>query len=143
MKNPARGGAARNMDRNAHTLEELEQLLERAWSKNTSADLEGWTRQNPAWGQCAVTACVVQDYCGGRLLRVNAFVPGTPEPIGHYFNDLPDETMPDLTRKQFPDGTMFSPPEERDRAYVLDAKFSTLKRYRLLKRRLREAVKRT
>ena len=127
--------------RNIITPSDLEPLLERAWSQATSADHSGWSRRNAAWGQCAVTACVVQEYFGGVLLRVNAFVPGVSEPIGHYFNQLPDGTIADLTRKQFPEGTMFSAPEERARAYVLDPKFSTLKRYRLLKRRLLRANK--
>jgi len=122
------------------TLKELDRALEKAWSRATSADPNNWTRENPAWGQCAVTACVVQDYFDGKLLRVNAFAPEIVDPIGHYFNDLPDGTMPDLTRKQFPAGTMFSKPEERTREYVLDPKFTTKKRYKLLKRRLRTCL---
>lgn len=123
------------------TLEELERALEKAWSRATSADSQNWSRKNPAWGQCAVTACIVQDYFDGKLLRIEAFVVGKSETISHYYNELPDGTIIDLTRKQFPKGTMYSPPQERSREYVLDPKFTTRKRYQLLRRRLRACFK--
>ena len=127
--------------KNNVTLEELETLLEKAWSRATSADPKEWSRQNPSWGQCAVTACVVQDHFGGTLLRVDAWIIGVGDPIGHYFNKLPDGTTVDLTRIQFPTDTIFSPPQERMRAHVLDPQFTTRHRYQLLKRRLRKILK--
>ena len=127
--------------KNNVTPEELEKLLETAWSRATSADPKGWNKTNPAWGQCAVTACVIQDHFGGTLLRVDAWIIGVGDPIGHYFNKLPDGTTVDLTRIQFPTDTIFSPPQERMRAYVLDPQFTTRHRYQLLKRRLRKILK--
>ncbi|OHA48911.1 MAG: hypothetical protein A2806_04430 [Candidatus Terrybacteria bacterium RIFCSPHIGHO2_01_FULL_48_17] len=129
-----------SQDKQEREFKELGILLERAWSRATSADPHNWSRKNPAWGQCAVTACIVQDQFGGTLLRVNVFVPEVSEPISHYFNQLPDGSVIDLTRKQFPDGALFSPPQERTRQYVLDPKFTTRKRYMLLKRRLRKCL---
>ncbi len=66
--------------------------LERCWSADTSADPDGWSPENPAWGQCAVTALVVQDRFGGIEI--------------------------DLTRQQF---ATWVPDEEgeRERSYVL------------------------
>src|ERR1700724_3464771 len=42
--------------------------LAQAWSRDTSSDAEHWSASNPAWGQCAVTALIVQDLLGGHLL---------------------------------------------------------------------------
>jgi len=61
----------------------LAETLERAWSRETSADPEQWTPDNPAWGQCAVTALVVQDGFGGELVRA------TVDDASHYWNRLP------------------------------------------------------
>jgi len=131
------------VDPSAQTaIKELEVILPLAWSRATSADPQGWTRKNPAWGQCAVTALLIQDACGGTLVRTNAYTPGNDAPIGHYFVRMADGVHIDLTRNQFPEGTTFSEnTEERSREYVLDPKFSTRKRYRLLKRRLAKAQK--
>ena len=116
-------------------------ILENAWSKNTSADPEHWRKDSPAWGQCAVTALVVQDYFGGELLRTEARMSWSTKPISHYFNLLPDGRHIDLSRQQFPLGTNFSTSAVRAREYVLDPKFSTRKRYRLLKRRISRILK--
>lgn len=104
--------------------------LRRAWGAETSADPVGWTPANPAWGQCAVTALVVQDLLGGRLLRA-----ATVE-ASHYWNLLDDGTEVDLTREQFLDGFNLSDVELRERSYVLRFP-STRIRYELLTARLR------
>lgn len=109
----------------------LASLVRGAWSRSTSADPERWSEVNPAWGQCAVTALVVQDHLGGVLLRDEI------EGVSHYWNGLPDGTELDLTIEQF--GFVESSPtgEERSRAYVLSFP-STLKRYRQMQQRLRQ-----
>ncbi len=53
------------------------------------------TPENPALGQCAVTALIVQDYFGGEL--VNCLH------THHYRNRLPDGKEIDLTKQQFPE----------------------------------------
>ncbi|MBK1666509.1 hypothetical protein CKO28_00445 [Rhodovibrio sodomensis] len=118
-------------------------LLPRAWFAASSNDPDNWTPLNPAWGQCAVTALVVQDICGGRLLRCVATLPGHRHQtthLGHYKN-LIDGREVDLTRRQFPPGTRFSYAEPKrgghasTRAYLLSNP-ETARRYR----KLREAL---
>lgn len=107
-----------------------------AWNAATSASPERWTKRNPALGQCAVTACIVQDMVGGLLVRTVATLPdGTEE--SHYANMDANDVMIDLTGGQFPEGTEYGPWEERTRDYVLGYP-ATLERYVLLTRRLAE-----
>lgn len=97
------------------TVGDLQWACERSWSAFTSSDQRRWRPSNPAFGQGAVTACVVQDYLGGDIVFTTAHLPdGTKE--GHYYN-LADGKETDLTSGQFPAGTTFTPevphPEER------------------------------
>lgn len=112
------------------TIEELALKLEKAWGKDTSALPEHWIPENPAIGQCAVTALIVQDHFGGKLVR--AVVNG----VSHYYNELPSETIVDLTFKQFEQTTASVLNIcYRERDYVLHYP-ATCKRYYLLKSRL-------
>ncbi len=101
--------------------------VERAWCAETSTAAD-WSPDDPAKGQCAVTALVVQDHLGGVLLRT------VNEDESHYWNRLPDGTELDLTRAQFgawdPGGIT-----ERDREYVLSFP-DTKRRYELLLERM-------
>lgn len=97
-----------------------------AWSAGTSSDPESWSPRNPAWGQCAVTALIVQDEFGGQLLRAET-------PLGsHYWNLLPDGSELDLTREQFQDAFRAQNVAIRDRNYVLSFP-ATRRRYELLR----------
>lgn len=116
--------AARDQD-----LESLVARLECAWSRQTSADPERWVPDNPAWGQCAVTALVVQDEVGGDLLRT------TVDGGSHYWNRLPDGSEVDLTREQFPKGAKYGQAVIKDREYVLSFP-DTARRYQLLRRQV-------
>lgn len=107
--------------------------ITRAWSAETSVDNQ-WSPDNPALGQCAVTALVVQDHFGGDLLRV------VNESVSHYFNFLPNGDWVDLTRSQF-DTWAPRPPELRTRDYVLSFQ-PTKDRYDILRSRLSEGVAR-
>ncbi len=108
-------------------LTELKTALKKSWSKETSADPKNWTLKNPSWGQCAVTALVVQDFLGGELVRT------VVEPFGsHYWNKLPNGKEKDFTRQQFPKGTQIPEGENRKRDYVLSYP-QTVKRYALLR----------
>lgn len=100
--------------------------LRRAWARDTSTDSE-WSGQCPSRGQCAVTALVVQDYLGGRLLRADV------EGISHYWNRVANTDI-DLTRDQFAE---FSPVNvtERGRDYVLSFR-DTLIRYETIQKRV-------
>jgi hypothetical protein len=70
---------------------ELYRRLTRAWSIETSGK---WRRDNPACGQCSVTALVVQDVLGGELLKTR--VAGA----WHFYNRI-DGRRWDLTSSQF------------------------------------------
>ena len=114
----------------AATLSSLKSAIDLSWSAKTSSDSANWSESNRAYGQCAVTALVIQDFFGGKLLRVEAS--GPQGKVSHYYNQLRDGNIIDLTRKQFPKGTEFSAPEYREREYVLSYP-ETASRYEILK----------
>lgn len=107
------------------TAPELRDAIAASWRRETTNDPTHWRSTNPAWGQCAVTALVVQEYLGGQLLR--AVVGG----VSHYWNELPSGEELDLTRHQFdhyaPQGR-----EHRSREYVLSFPGTRLRYVRLL-----------
>lgn len=121
-------------------LADLVNAIEKSWSKDTTSDPDNWTESNKAWGQCAVTACVVNDYLGGEVVWAEASLPDGRK-ISHYFNK-PSYTLEeielDLTRKQFPEGTVIPAGIEKKktfattRDYVLSFE-KTRQRYEILK----------
>ena len=121
----------------------LEAALEVYWDRETSSDPENWSHDNRAWGQCAVTALVVQDYLGGKLVWAPAVLPDRTE-VSHYFNEINGHEY-DLSRSQFPAGTVIPkgiPKRKRfptTRDYVLSYP-ATQKRYELLSKRVRELL---
>jgi len=71
--------------------EQLLGVLFQVWSRNSSSK---WTPENPANGQCGVTALVVQDVLGGDILK-------TKTPDGwHFYNRIYDRRH-DFTESQF------------------------------------------
>ncbi|MFB8276951.1 YunG family protein [Nocardia colli] len=116
----------------------LEEALHVVWSADTGAAPD-WTASNRSKGQCAVTACVVQDYFGGDILHTTATLPNGDH-VSHYFNVV-DGDVVDLTREQFPTGTSFSEPAPKakglpsTRDYCLSYD-STRQRYDLLRSRV-------
>src|SRR5579872_1216684 len=88
----------------------LARIIRDCWTAETSYDPENWSEQNPAWGQCAVTAVIVQDYLGGEILWTEAELPDGQK-IHHFFNRLNGAQGGeiDLTREQFPEGTVLPP----------------------------------
>jgi hypothetical protein len=112
---------------------ELQRALRDSWSRHTSSDPEGWSPENPAWGQCAVTALVIQRYLGGDLLRTA--VDGRT----HYWNLLPTEEAWDLTVEQFGRSAPFRSGELRSRDYVFSFP-ATVERYRRLLERTQSRV---
>ena len=65
-------------------------LLE-SWSARTSG---GWHADNPARGQCDVTALLINELFGGQILK-------TPLPEGDHFYNRVDGVRIDLTDSQF------------------------------------------
>ncbi|MBR1802120.1 hypothetical protein IJ768_02770 [Candidatus Saccharibacteria bacterium] len=84
---------------------------------------------DPSYGQCTVTAMVVQDEFGGTIHRVRVNGGGT-----HYFNKI-DGRYFDLTSDQFSLYNIplsYEPNEEMDREYV-GTNENTKMRYEILK----------
>ena len=72
-------------------LDEFRRVLRRSWSLETSPQ---WLPENPARGQCSVTALVVWDRFGGEILKTS---------VGndwHFYNRVAG-TVYDLTAEQF------------------------------------------
>ncbi|HEY8886183.1 MAG TPA: hypothetical protein VIM31_01635 [Candidatus Microsaccharimonas sp.] len=115
-------------------LKTVSDALRASWAADTSNSSE-WSEDNPPMGQCAVTACVLQDYLGGDILNVQAT---NKEGVGvsHYFNVIDGETI-DLTKSQFRDGVILSEPVLKSGNYATTREYclsfpSTNKRYELL-----------
>ena len=45
---------------------QLYEALIKSWSIETSSK---WTSENPAKGQCGVTALIIQELCGGEIKK--------------------------------------------------------------------------
>jgi hypothetical protein len=83
-------------------LELLRPILRAGWGPDTCDphDLQDWHQDNPARGQCGVTALILQDLLGGELVLGEVFVDDAK--VGyHYWNRLPDGRDVDLTAEQF------------------------------------------
>ncbi len=135
---------ARRAGRNQTKYATLFALLRKAWSKDTASPScqDGWEAKHPSTGQCAVTALVVQDMCGGDVVRMDLGTLGS-----HYLNRLPNGegfTDYDLTWVQFPSGTLRTQAAQADRTVMLEsaraATYRTRDRYELLKGRVRAVM---
>ena len=119
----------------SYSLTQIKKALEQCWSKETSYCGSQWTKRNPARGQCAVSALVVQDYLGGEIKRVQIHTHQFQEK--HYINVLPNGQVHDVTRSQYPDQTKMieSDPDLSEHDSIrqkLLADPSTKKRYQIL-----------
>lgn len=104
--------------------------IEDSWNEDTGGV---FVPDNPSQYQCAVTALVIQDFYGGRLVR------GTVGNISHYWNELDDGTEVDLTRQQFGHRVReLTRDGYRQRSYVLYPYegATTKERYLALKKRV-------
>lgn len=116
----------------------LQSALRLSWGADTVVDWERdkWTKVLPSFGQCAVTALVVQDFFGGKLVK-------DPE-NDHYWNIFDDGTECDLSREQFAYNISLLTKEERTREDTLTSERSikarTLDRYNILRERVRRLL---
>ncbi|WBL81606.1 hypothetical protein I3J27_14730 [Bradyrhizobium xenonodulans] len=71
--------------------DEVQTVLRKAWSLATASL---WTADNPAAGQCNVTALLIHEFFGGDLLK-------TPLPAGDHFYNRIEGRRYDFTASQF------------------------------------------
>jgi hypothetical protein len=71
--------------------QDLLPVLRASWSRETSGQ---WLPENPARGQCNVTALVVNDLMGGEILKTEA-------PGGWHFYNRVGDVRYDFTESQF------------------------------------------
>ncbi len=113
-------------------LKEVKEMLEKSWTRETcSLGLkESWTKDNKSLGQCAVTALIVNDFLGGKIMRCMC------ETGSHYYNLINNEVI-DLTFSQFKVMPDYTKGEERSRDYLL-SNLDTKNRYLLLLKNVKE-----
>ena len=71
--------------------DKIQGTLFKAWSLSTASQ---WTADNPAAGQCNVTALLIHELFGGDLLK-------TPLPAGDHFYNRIEGRRYDFTASQF------------------------------------------
>lgn len=108
-------------------LEHVRSALKSAWSIETSSK---WLPENPALGQCGVTALVVQDLLGGDILKTRT------GDAWHFYNRIGGKRM-DFSEGQFSSPVVYSDfPADRKQALA-----DTLpEQYRTLRERLLEKM---
>ena len=90
-----------------------------------------WTLENKTLGQCAITALVLNDFLGGKIMRCMS------ETGSHYYNLINGEIV-DLTVSQFNSLPDYINGEERTREYLLSNE-DTRNRYKLLLERVKDS----
>lgn len=111
-------------------LNELEKIIKLSWTKETCypGNRDKWNEENPSLGQCAITALIVNDFIGGKIMRCMC---GN---ISHYYNIINDNII-DLTVEQFegiiPD---YIHGEERTREYIFSNEDTKNRYLKLLKK---------
>lgn len=114
---------------------QLKQLLIKSWDLETCSPglKDKWSEANPSLGQCAITALIVNDFFGGKIMRCMA------SSGSHYYNIIDDELI-DLTVEQFlGEIPQYEHGEERTREYLLSNE-DTKNRYVLLNKNLQEII---
>lgn len=117
-------------------MERFITAIEKSWGKDTAyrKDAPFWSPKNPARGQCAITALIVNDYYGGQIYS------GVSDTgIYHYWNVVNGNKV-DLTEKQFETKLVFSNTKEWERGALL-ATGDVLERYITLKERFEKNMK--
>ena len=112
-------------------MEKLIVAIKKSWIVESSLLPKEWFEINPARGQCAVTALIVQDYLGGDILKSDVL--GNND--SHFYNKLKSEEILDLTSSQFAADVIFETEKLADRNKILSWP-GTRKRYELLRKRV-------
>ena len=91
------------------TPSQLLKALRKSWSGKSSTL---WRADNPALGNCGVTALVVQDHLGGEILKTKF------GDIWHFYNRVDGKRM-DFTESQFERPIVYDDIEsDRDGAFA-------------------------
>lgn len=123
-----------NLKNPCETFDSLSQTenLKKAWCRATAhpSYQKNWTKNNPSYGQCCVTALLIQDLYGGNICECKV------QNKRHYVNITPNGELLDFTAEQFGDEQItYSDMKQRTRASLLKSK-SVKERYESLKTRL-------
>jgi len=116
----------------------LEEALRKSWRRELCNVKDGlvWTPENPAFGQCAITALVVDDYFPGEIVK--------DDNNDHYWNG---EQGIDLTREQFPNDRVIKATRVRPRHELLEGERAiaakTPERYLMLKGLVEQNLRRS
>lgn len=99
-----------------------------SWAQDTAyhKDAPNWTPENPALGQCAITALLFNEYFGGQI-----FSGISEDGIVHYWNKICGIKF-DLTKQQFLTKKLFKKVKRWTRDELL-ATGNVADRYTLLK----------
>ncbi|QTC41636.1 hypothetical protein I7V34_21800 [Bacillus sp. V3] len=88
--------------------EELKKAMAESWSVKSSSK---WSRENPAKGQCGVTALVVNDLLGGEIKK-------TKLTEGWHFYNFISGKRYDFTASQFSENITYADvPSNREEAF--------------------------
>ena len=112
-------------------INEVCEIVSMSFSKDTCYPVlrDKWSEENKTLGQCAITALVLNDFLGGKIMRCES------EYGSHYYNLINDEIV-DLTVSQFSTLPNYETGIERTREYLLSNE-DTKKRYKLLLERVK------
>lgn len=120
-----------------HTVNDVIDAIRSCWKVETTCWPNSWDKDdNPALGQEVATALVVKDLLGGFILIEKAiFSDGSTEIA--LSNILADDIVVDITKVQYPSGTIFTQPklvinDKQIQSQFLDDKDS-LQRYNSLR----------
>lgn len=92
------------------SLADVEQALRASWTMETSDDPKKWSPENPALGQCAVSALVIRALYGGDIVIATVLDrDGERTADGHAWNVLPSGEQVDFSFDQFLDGEGLGP----------------------------------
>ncbi|WP_342540176.1 hypothetical protein MHI39_21580 [Heyndrickxia sp. FSL K6-6286] len=90
-------------------IEKMIKALAKSWSSESSSK---WSKDNPANGQCGVTALVVNDILGGEIRKTN--LSG-----GWHFYNFINGNLYDFTASQFGEDIVYMDiPSNRDEAFL-------------------------
>lgn len=116
---------------NIKKYQNFREALNGSWGKDTAyrKDAENWTKDNPALGQCAITALLFNELYGGQIIS------GVSKSgIVHYWNKK-NGIKYDFTKQQFPKRMRFKNKKYWMRDELL-ATGNVAERYDLLRTRV-------